>query len=168
MPNLHPLIIHFPIVLLYLAVASEVAFRIFKTDYLKKTASYMLGLGVISLSLAVLSGWLAHQNVPHSELSFPVIEKHQLLGFVTLGGFLIASILKYTAIPQINHRWLKTCNLTYLGLCLVSITTLTLTAHFGGQLVYEYGVGVKVVNHQALDTKSNPNIDMEFEKLLSE
>ncbi len=65
MPNLHPLIIHFPIVLLYLSVGLEVLFLCIQTEYIKKSAR----LRTIGVSVAVFTGWLAHKSVPHSEWS---------------------------------------------------------------------------------------------------
>ena len=164
-PNLHPLIVHFPIVLLYLSIGLELLYLFIRSDYIQKSATVTLYLGTISLGLAAFTGWLAHKTVPHSEWSYPVIEKHQFLGFIALGCFVGLCLLKQVVNSKNRPR-----NLTvfYVLLSLISITILTVGAHFGGVLVFEYGVGVNVVDHQLLDERANPTVDEEFEKLLSE
>ena len=56
----------------------------------------------------------------------------------------------------------------YFLLILISVSSLTFGAHLGGLLVYKYGVGVEVVNHQMIDEMSNSTIDDEFETLFAE
>lgn len=165
MPNLHPLIVHFPIVLLYLSVGLEVLYLFIRSNYIHTSAKVTLYLGTIALGVAVFTGWLAHKTVPHSEWSYPVIEKHQLLGFISLGCFVGLCLLKQVIRSKNSPKHLTAL---YVLLSLISITVLTAGAHFGGVLVFEYGVGVKVVDHQVLDERANPTVDDEFEKLLSE
>ena len=165
MPNIHPLVIHFPIVLLLVAVFFEFVGHIFGNDYAKKTAKVALLFGTLSLAVAVLTGWLAHQTVPHSELSYPVIETHQLLGFLALGGFSGAALFKFILIPKYKSCWIYRI---YLLLSLASIGALILGAYYGGKLVYEYGVGVKPVTQHSDNQPLTPSVEDEFEKLLNQ
>ena len=165
MPNIHPLVIHFPIVLLLGAVFFEFLGHIFGNDYVKKTAKVTLLFGTLSLAVAVLTGWLAHQTVPHSEHSYPVIETHQLLGFLALGGFSGAALFKFILVPKYKSCWIYRI---YLLLSLASIVALILGAHYGGKLVYEYGVGVKPVTQHSDNQPLTPSVEDEFEKLLNQ
>ena len=152
MPNIHPLVIHFPIVLLLAAVFSEFMGHISGNAYAKKTAKVALLFGTLSLAVAVFTGWLAHQTVPHSEQSYPVIETHQLLGFLALGGFSSAALFKFILVPTFKSCWIYRL---YLLLSLASIGILIMGAHYGGKLVYEYGVGVKPL--ESLNEKVEPS-----------
>lgn len=165
MPNVHPLIVHFPIAFIYLSVGLEILYFFIRSDTIQKFSKFTLYLGTLTLSVATFTGWLAHKTVPHSELSYPVIERHQLLGFIALGCFVGLCLLKRFISSKNSPGRLGRF---YVLLSLVSITILTVGAHFGGVLVFEYGVGVNVVDHQLLDERANPTVDDEFEKLLSE
>ena len=87
------------------------------------------------------------------------------MGFIALGFFVGLCLLKRMIESKNNPKKL---NVLYRIFSLVSIIVLTVGAHFGGVLVFEYGVGVNVVDHQPLDERAYPTVDKEFEKLLSE
>ena len=156
MPNIHPLVIHFPIVLLLMAVFFEFVGHVFGNTYARKTAKLTLLFGTLSLAVAVLTGWLAHQTVPHSEQSYPVIEAHQLLGFLAFGGFSSATLFKFILVPRFKSCWVYRL---YLLLSLASLAVLILGAHYGGKLVYEYGVGVKPVTQHSDNQPLNSSVE---------
>jgi uncharacterized membrane protein len=154
MPNIHPLIVHFPIVLLYLSVGLEALYLFRRRDYIQKSATLTLYLGTLSLGVAAFTGWLAHKTVAHSEWSFPIIEKHELLGFIALGCFVGLCLLKQYVVFKNRPKNLR---VIYGVLSIVSLTILTLGAHFGGVLVFEYGVGVKGVDQAPKQLVEKPH-----------
>ena len=164
MPNIHPLVIHFPIAFLISAFACELLGRFLNQDYLKKTAKWTLLLGTLTLAIAAFTGWLGHKTVAHSESSYTLIEQHQRLGFITLGIFVFLVVLRFIVLPKMKKK--KILIMLMLIINLVGIGVLTWGSHLGGRLVYELGVGVQAVDHSSLD--EDPGIDAEFEKLLSE
>jgi len=164
MPNIHPLVIHFPIAFLIAAFICEVVGLFFDQAYFKKTAKWTLLLGTITLGIAAFTGWLGHKTVAHSESSYALIEQHQRLGFITLGIFVFLVVLRFVVLPKIENK--KRLILLMLFINLLGIGVMTWGAHLGGRLVFEMGVGVQAVDHS--NSVVDPEIDEEFEKLLSE
>ncbi|MFT5170809.1 MAG: putative membrane protein [Candidatus Marinamargulisbacteria bacterium] len=164
MPNIHPLLIHFPIAFLMAAFVCEVIGRFSNKDYFKKTAKWTLLLGTISLGIAAFTGWLGHKTVSHSESSYALIEQHQRLGFITLGIFVVLVLLRFIALPKVEKK--KPLIALILIINLVGLGIMTWGAHLGGRLVFEMGVGVQAVDHSSPTEDSS--VDAEFEKLLSE
>jgi len=164
MPNIHPLVIHFPIAFLIAAFCCEIVGQFLNQDYFKKTAKWTLLLGTITLGIAAFTGWLGHKTVAHSESSYALIEQHQRLGFITLGIFIVLVILHFVALPRIKKK--QGLIILMLIINMIGLGVMTWGSHLGGRLVYEMGVGVQAVDHSS--SAGDPSIDAEFEKLLSE
>jgi uncharacterized membrane protein len=164
MPNFHPIVIHFPIAFLIAAFACEVMGLFLNHHYFKKTAKWTLFVGTITLGLAAFTGWLGHKTVAHSESSYALIEQHQRLGFITLGVFVGLVILRFIVLPKAEKK--KRLMVLILIINMIGLGIMTWGSHLGGRLVYEMGVGVQAVDHR--NSVGDPDVDAEFEKLLSE
>lgn len=152
MESVHPLMVHFPIALLLTAIFSDGLALAFKRPGLHRVALWNLGLGTLGAAVAVWTGLRAAEAAKHSFEIHQVMELHRKLGIATLviGGLVV------------SWRLFKQDRLTTRGrvltllVMLVMAGTLSLGAHLGGRLVYEFGVGgiygrnvggVEVVNH---------------------
>jgi uncharacterized membrane protein len=148
--SLHPLIIHFPIVLLLVvplfvligALLSPVKGR----PYLS-AALILLLLGTLSLFFAVHSGEAASQLVDRNGPVEGLLKSHQALAaetrdvFVTLtmmawGLFLIPRFLKKTD----GFLFSRVLPLSFLVFYAVGIIFLVNTSDRGGRMVHELGV----------------------------
>ncbi|MBT5953347.1 DUF2231 domain-containing protein [bacterium] len=164
MPNIHPIVIHFPIAFLIAAFICELIGHFLNQNYFKKTAKWTLLIGTIGLGVAAFTGWWGHKTVSHSESSYALIEQHQKLGFITLGLFTFLVLLQFVALPKVEKK--RKIILFIMFINIVGLGLMTWGAHLGGRLVYEMGVGVQSVDHS--NSIETPQIDDEFEKLLSE
>lgn len=164
MPNIHPLVLHFPIAFLIAAFCCEVIGYFFNQAYFTKTGKWTLLLGTITLAATALTGWLGHKTVSHSESSYALIEKHQLLGFITLGIFVTLVVLRFIVLPKMAKK--KIVMACILIVNMVGLGTMIWGADLGGRLVYEMGVGVQAVDHSRF--VEDPGVNAEFEKLLLE
>lgn len=147
--SLHPLAVHFPIVLLFVVplfiLAGLLSPHIRKTIYL--ITLVLLWAGVLSLLITFSTGETASEAIPKKSDAFQTLKIHYNLAelshniffslscIFTLYFFLSSKIEKM--IKQTGHNIiLFLFLLAYLGGLLV----LTSAAHQGGKLVHKYGI----------------------------
>ncbi|SPE29856.1 conserved membrane hypothetical protein [Candidatus Sulfotelmatomonas gaucii] len=152
--SLHPLVIHFPIVLLLLsplfilisAVLSPPKGRPYMTG-----ALIILLLGTISLFVASATGQaaakLADRGGPvdailaaHEDLAFETEIVFSALSVVLVGMVVLPRIFCYPD-TRLTTTFLP---LAFLVLCSAGILFVVNTAHEGGRLVHEFGVHAMV------------------------
>jgi len=140
-PNVHPLIIHFPIVLLLIAVVADLSALLFKkADWLRKSAVSLYVLSALGAIVTYFTGKQAADIVTFPPPSYPVISKHADLALYTTLFFSIYALIRLFLFWKKwdTKRW--TTGLLFLiaagGYILVQQT-----AEQGGMLVYKYGVG---------------------------
>lgn len=133
---LHPILVHFPIVLLLLGytLCCLETFRK-KPEWLYSAVSWLLGLGAVSVWIVVGTGLLAEKTAPHIPAAWEVLDAHTRFGFLTGGISTVVLLLRLL----IKRRWKWIFFVSYTAL----IALLVITAYYGGELVYTYGMGVK-------------------------
>ncbi|MBI5475026.1 MAG: DUF2231 domain-containing protein [Ignavibacteriae bacterium] len=137
MPNIHPLIVHFPIALLTISFIFDVIGMLTGKKEFTMSAWWMLLIGTISVAAAIASGLSAAGGLESSSQAREHIENHQEAALVVAGVFaflLLWRVANKTRVP--DRRWL------YLVLSVVGLVAVWVTALYGGELVYEFGVGV--------------------------
>lgn len=147
--HLHPMLVHFPIVLFLCAVAMQVYVMAGKGDLasaecLPRMAFGALLLGAVAAFAAAAFGDLALDHA--LELGFPdhELEEHEELGFATAWLFGVVAVL------HLGARWKgialdggKGWLMVVAGLA--GIVLMLVAAAHGGELVYELGVNVTPV-----------------------
>lgn len=143
MPNIHPLLIHFPIVLLLLVVLVHLtAIIVWKLPWLRTMTLAVSISGFLSLILTYFSGRQAADSVSLPTVAMGTLSKHADLAFWTLIYFGILTIIHLSVrFFQIHNK--KSLSIMLFVLGLVGLVLVVQTADLGGQLVYKYGVGVK-------------------------
>lgn len=133
----HPLVVHFPIALLFSAVALDLAAIALKQPGLHRIALWNLSLGTLGAGIAVLTGLRAEGVAKHSFEIHQVMELHKRLGIVTLilGLMVVSWRLKQ------RDRLSPRARIATIFLSTIMAGTLAWGAHLGGRLVYEFGVG---------------------------
>lgn len=138
-PTLHPLVVHFPIVLLLLAAISQLAgLFIFKKE-LSWVTLFLITGGFIG---AFTAGNFVH---PHTqgldEFKELVMQKHEHFADFTiwLSGFA-------TVVKIFGHFFLKRklwIELTTMVIILASAYCVSIAGHYGAQLIHIEGVGAQ-------------------------
>lgn len=132
--QLHPMIIHFPIVLLLVGVIS-LWISFWGSDFYRRLANYSLVGGFIFLIAAVISGF---NSVDYAVKTFPnvseTITKHQMFGIFTLIIFALTLLVQYGSIKKKNSSTFLRGILFILSF--TGLVMLIMTGHFGGQLIY--------------------------------
>ena len=140
-PNLHPVLVHFPIALLVTAVAVDVLAVFSRDASFTRRATGFYALGATCLLVTYLSGRDAAVTVFTPGMAHAIVQEHwaramwTTLYFVALTG---ARLLGWVRLSR-GHRGVRGVFLI-AGSC--GVILLTMTAERGARLVYQYGVGV--------------------------
>ena len=141
-PNLHPLVIHFPIVLVMTAAVVDmvdVAFE--RSAWLKAATTTLYITGAISLVVAYLTGVQAAATVLIPAMAHPVIAEHRQWALVTTAYCITIAVLRLLVLRGDAGRNRRR-RVALLGIGLVSVVLIQQTAERGARLVYEYGTGI--------------------------
>lgn len=132
---IHPKLVHFPIALIFSAMGVQGLGCLLRKDFLRNGAWLMFILGVLSVSVVVLSGlWEANRL----HLNHPVLTAHKQFAFAAMWVLLVASPVLWV----IRSKNIKIFQTTFLVVLIIISILLALAAQQGGKMVYEYGVGV--------------------------
>jgi uncharacterized membrane protein len=130
--QIHPMIVHFPIVMLIFGVIS-LWISMWKPDFFHKLANYLLTGGFIAVVLSIVSG---NDGVKSALVNFQttqeMISLHQRFGFLTLITLIILLVLRFIHRKRPNY-FLSILILLCSGAVLILVT---LAGHYGGQIVY--------------------------------
>lgn len=140
-PNLHPLVIHFPIALIVVAVFADLSDTLIgRPKWLASAATTLFLLGSVSAIVACLTGQQALDTVLMPGMAHPIVQAHRTWAIATTVYFSVLALIRIalafrTSLPG-GYRVLL------LVAALVGMAGLQQTAERGGRLVYEQGVGV--------------------------
>lgn len=138
MVNIHPILAHFPFVILCLALGCEFA-AMFGNRELGKSARMLVLLVAAVSPLTYLSGYIGLEFANHSfEVPKEAISQHQLLGKIFLIS-LVPTVLFYLLREEATGRLLPNLSRFFL---LLSFTIAVAASYYGGELVFSYGAGV--------------------------
>lgn len=149
--EIHPMLVHFPIVLWLGAEAIAVTVLIRGGDvsarqYWPLTAFYALLAGSLFACLAAFFGDIALDHAVAAGFKAAPIETHEAFAITTLCIFGLHTILRLLAIwrsyPLTRMRgWMAELP------GLIGVVLLLITAYLGGNLVYHLGVNVAAAAH---------------------
>ena len=133
--QLHPMTVHFPIALFITALGLEVLSLVTKKESLHQTALHIYVIAVLITPLVTTTGiWEAERL----RLNHPILDQHRLLALWTMWVSLASLPILYL----LKRKCAKCFRIIFI-IFLISIAGLVaITAEKGGQMVYEYGVGV--------------------------
>lgn len=138
LPSVHPMVVHFSVVLLLVAVALD-AFRLATArEALAVAARWALVAGTVAAALAV---WTGHESAEAFEGQLgpgarTLVALHHDGAMIVLG---VGAVLSVCRLVAGERRW------RYASLALGAILAalVAAVAHLGGQLVFLHGVAVR-------------------------
>lgn len=167
--SFHPKVVHFAVALLLTYVLIELLYLIFKKDYLNKSATLILFLGVLGAVASMLTGNQAYHYAEYLfdnydvKIPLGLIDEHEKYATWTLFWFLGIFIIRF--ILNIKDKFKGWLQIAVFVLSLVGVYFVYETGEYGGELVYKHGVGTKVIEKGIVPEKNtNPSIEEHIEE----
>ena len=144
--HIHPMVVHFPIVLALLALAFDlwwlVRRRATATPLIQlRTGTVVLALGAVAAVVAFMFGDMAYDIALTRGVGEATLETHEGWGTMTMLVFAASALVRL-------FLWWRRMDETPAGIAsaiassaVVSAMVVT-TAYFGGHLVYDLGINV--------------------------
>jgi uncharacterized membrane protein len=129
----HPAVVHFPIAVLPLAIATDILGRATGRRSLREAGRHLMPLAAVTAAASVLTGMIAQTKVEAAGPAGDALRTHRTVNLAVAG--LTAALAAW--------RWRRAAPTpAYLALGLAGVGLLGYTAHLGTRMVYRYGVGV--------------------------
>ncbi len=139
MYSLHPALVHFPIGLFAAALVFEGIGLLSGRPDFSRFSWWAQIAGAIGLAAAVVTGLIAASHASASGAVQNALDSHRQFAFLaasSLAGMAIWRASKRGKIPAHSTR-------IYVALLAVCVFLLLITAWFGGELVFLYGLGIR-------------------------
>lgn len=141
-PNLHPLVVHFPIAWLIAALVVDlVSLLLPRAAWAETTATCLYPAGAVSALAAYLSGRQAAATVLVPGMAQVVVRDHWNWALATLIYFTVIATVRL-GVAFRGHRPSFRRRAGMVAAAIVGLLMLTYTGEQGARLVYEFGVGV--------------------------
>lgn len=138
----HPLIVHFPIALLFTSVFFDLLGLVLglapERKNIHDTGFWLLILGWIGGLVAAIFGAWTEEAVEKAGVPEAAVDRHELFAVVALIVFALLIVVRWRA----RNRWSKNDRILYLSAAMAGLFLLGTAGFFGGELVYRYGAGV--------------------------
>ena len=147
---IHPMLVHFPIVLLITAVVMDVGLLSLDKDLaarqpLPLVASTALLLGTLSAGVAAVFGDIALDKAVAAGFPTGPLETHETWALITIAVFSVSGLLRLLAVWR-GYPLRGVIGWTAAFWGVLGVALLITTAYYGGELVYHFGVNVAPVS----------------------
>ncbi len=136
-PNIHPLFVHFPIVLWAVAALFLVVGAARGRDDVTACGRWLLYLGAASSVVALITGYFATESMGHDAPGHGFVHDHKSFMLVATAIGIVAAGAAFALRRRAEslYRWIIT------GLAVVTVATTMLGADRGASLVFQHGIG---------------------------
>lgn len=143
-PNIHPMLIHFPIVLLMVAVLFELLTLIWSgKKWFHSSALIFYGIGTVALIVVYFSGRQAADSVQVADSVYSAISEHANLALRSIWFWIAFVVVRFMLLfRQFDRKSWVLLSLFIVGI--IGNYFVYKTAEHGAELVYKYAVGVKL------------------------
>ena len=136
--HIHPIIVHFPIALIIIATCYDLFWILTKRKISPKKGFWLW-------AIAFISAWIAIGTGPEHDArgNTNVFEYHEnLADIATVLSFLVVAFRAYFIFKK--KEILRSLLVVYCLLSLITSVAILSVGYFGGKMVYDQGVGVKM------------------------
>lgn len=141
--TLHPMLVHLPIGLLIAAIVFELICLVRKNPQFRFASRSAFILGSMCAVLALGSGFLADNELGHGYAGHDLAHTHRNIMIIATSIWLVAALglWKFQALFEKSQ-------VIHAAIYALIAAIFFFGAHIGGELVYEHGVGVKVMSEK--------------------
>jgi uncharacterized membrane protein len=141
-PNIHPLLVHFPIALLLVAVATDVAGWILRGNrWLRHVATFLYVVGTLTIAATYAAGRAAAGSVWLPGMAHAIVKEHWDWAFRTAWFFGVITAARLVVLWPRQRDPHRVVIAVFALVGLVGVLMLVETGDRGGRLVYQFGVG---------------------------
>jgi uncharacterized membrane protein len=140
-PNAHPLLVHFPIVLIMLAALVDLVNLGVGSESFGRAGVGLYVLASLSAVGTFFTGWSAAASVFLPGMAHALVNQHRAWGLTTTAAFVVFAFVRVGIGVLRNPRTLGH-RILVVTLSLILVVLVQQTAERGARLVYEQGVGV--------------------------
>ena len=138
--HVHGAVTHFPIARLFVSAAFDLFAA--KRPNLRSIAWPLLVIGTLGAILATVTGLVAHLAYEDDSVLLSAIDRHQYLAFATTALFVALTFWRWRSLRRSADVG---GTRAYLAVVLTGLLVLGLTGFLGGNLLLEWGIGVRGV-----------------------
>ncbi len=128
----HPMVIHFPLVALLLAVSLDAFGAWSRSARWRETATLLWWVGVLGAVAAVVTGLIAYSRVEHSDLGHVEMTLHRNLALAVVASLFGVAI----------WRWRHPLSRGAAFAGVIGAFGLLGLGYLGGDLVFRHGIGI--------------------------
>ena len=133
--EIHPAIVHFPIALSAVGALSAVVYMLFRAEWVRWFAPWLLSLALLGAVAAYFSGESAKDRAEKIGVPESAMDQHEETGIVGLGVIGLACLLSWA-----THARRKGV-LISATVAVIGAGILFWNGHLGGKLVFIHGAG---------------------------
>jgi uncharacterized membrane protein len=149
-PDIHPMVVHFPIVLLYITAGVEITAMVVRDSerFWQRVAFLGLTAACFFTVITMALGFVSEQSVHFPPAAAVILGQHQhfavLTGLTEGAAWILQLFSRFRRSKGWSVLGTGRGRTTWLSAALVVLAAVfvTLTARLGGKMVYDYGAGV--------------------------
>lgn len=142
-PNLHPLVVHFPIALWVAAVTADLLAMIFRNGHrADAAATFLYPAAALCAVVAYVTGSRAAASVFTPGMAHPFVQQHANWALATTVSFAVVAAFRIWTVRRRSSARGIARILTF-AFALAALVLLVQTGERGARLVFEQGVGVR-------------------------
>ena len=140
--HIHPIIVHFPIALLFVGFLSDVIGLFWKKDFFSNAGFYLLILGTLGVIAAYISGEYAGDGVTEVGALGQALELHESAATLSLWLMVGTALIRIAAV--VFKKYNGVIKALAFILFLAGVASIARTGYYGGELVYKHAAGVEL------------------------
>ncbi len=141
-PNIHPLVVHFPIALVFVALVADAAALFVRRGELRAVAAGLYTLAALGALAAFFTGRQAADSVEVNAQAVSTLTRHADLALYAVWGLSLYAVLRIGLLWW-KPRYHRTFDTLVMLLGLGGVVLVWQTAERGAALVFAHGVGVQ-------------------------
>ena len=141
-PNVHPMLVHFPIGLLLAAVATDVAGWMLRCNrWLRHVATFLFVVGTLTIVVTYFTGRAAAGTVWLPGMAQAIVKQHWDWAFRTVWFFALITTVRLAVLWPRQSEPRRAVVTVFALAGLVGALLIGETGDRGARLVYQFGVG---------------------------
>jgi len=147
-PNIHPLLVHFPIAILGIAIFFDfISFFLSREKkwWTEEATAFLYGVGAVAAIIVYYTGTLAADSVMLPAEAQSVLTNHADWAWITIWFYGIYAVARIAATWWSSEKHRLKFHVGFFLISLVGMYFLFQTGDHGAQMVFKHGVGVQAV-----------------------